>query len=1133
MAVNKNRNSIHTLKTTSVGWLAHRNIPNLSIGTEAAFTLQVYAVLSGDIDGLLYAQDGGFSLKLVDGLPVFTMPGFGTLAVTASWKLTSNSYVYIAVRHDNGTLTMFLNGLPVAETKVTPTAACTGDFTIGKGFAGGFSLIRVSSKAMTDREILVCNVKQPEPDQTCVFQSDCQTAQYKDVSPNRLPIWACGEGAGCGMFTACANFTGTGLYRCKPGTSPQGDQTLLLKLWPQSCQETQRIYTALDGQKELYALELIPQQDASFQLCVTDSSHRLVSNKKLLPSLWQDVAVVFSKGKAFLYLDGKEDSQTDFSLSTSRTEIVVGAVYKEGSHPDLGFHGYMAYTAEFSCALSPDEIAEYADDPPYLYEENLASLLPLDWEGEPELISVQPIVQIGSVHFCMAADTTLLDTEIGVSTRIPHEESPEWSKLSDEERWSLELFAALTQGVYSTLAGFPGSSLNGDPIPIRYRPGQTKDFYEQSIVKAKNYSPCPTPKQAKGMAESLSVSIDARGLPGVLPGIADQVTTFSLGCVTKWIVIFTGAIFSLYLLVQVLIKIFTDTLSDSNEDRPKPKDSKLQVTGICWNHNGNPVSGGLHYHKGGDNKPDSMVDTPKGNEEKIEMTCVLVPSELKNPTVDITLSYSSSETEPFVGTLEVFDLSASGKLIAEGGTQTPITVPPGGSVTVSISYVVSNLPGDGLHRQTNTWNLKAGGKFLTNCECTIYTLANKPLMPWSIKAGTPYSTNEPGYIRTEFLDFFAMDNTGQDFIQHAVNRLYKSGFKYDTTSGRCMYSDPLNGAFKLSKFVSHCTKKGHILNCTDCANIISVACAAIGLDLPMAIFDGGYNSGYKRGFKCNRIMAIGTNKWEYPFYNQETGEGGFSYHQFNVDSSVYPSWSSLVYDACLAVDNGGAPGDGIPGVAKIELLPNGLKACATSSEQVNVPTNIPYTEEVYRERLVQNQEICNFSPFGFPELAPCIYKVHTFSPDVSADLPRFADSDPRILWALKTFSLDSVKEDDTPFSRNENQSWSLAGSSHVEWVEKVSGYEQAKQQWRGEHCRVEHWHNSSVSEAAALMAAEIAYTAHPDIRSGEEAGFQVGDRCFIIGDSCIVFMLARHVFVVTAETREIALAAAQELAAQF
>lgn len=1127
MAVNKNRNSIHTLKTTSVGWLAHRNIPNLSIGTGAAFTLQVYVVLSNDIDGLLYAQDGGFSLKLVDGLPVFSMPGFGTLAATASWKLTSNSYVYIAVRHDNGTLTMFLNGLPIAETKVTPTAACTGDFTIGKDFAGGFSLIRVSSKAMTDREILVCNVEQPEPDQACVFQSDCQTAQYKDVSPNHLPIWACGEGAGCGMFTACASFTGAGLYRCKPGTSLQGDQTLLLKLWPQSCQETQRIYTALDGQKELYALELIPQQDASFQLCVTDSNHRLVSDKKLLPSLWQDVAVVFSKGKACLYLDGKEDAQADFTLSATRTEIVVGAVYKEGRHPNQGFHGYMAYTAEFSRALPLGEIAEYADDPPYLYEENLASLLPLDWEEEPELVSVQPIVRVGSVQFCMAADTTPLDTEIGVSTRIPDEESPEWSKLSDEERWSLELFAALAQGVYSTLSGFPGASLDGDPL-IRRRPVKTKKFYERLIDISDDYSPCPTPDQANGMAKGFTAGVNARGLTGVLPGIAAQATTFTLCRVTRWIATFTSAIWGLSLIVPAVIQIFEEIPSDFGKKRPKRKDSKLKVIGICWNHNGNPMTGGLHYHKGGEDKPESMTDTPKENEKKLETTCVLVPSQLKKPTVDITLSYSSSETTPFNGTLEVWDLSDSGKLLANGVTHIPLTVAPGGSVTVSISYNVSELPRDGLHKQTKIWQLIAG-EFLTNCECTIYTLANKPLKPWLIDAGTPYSTNETSYIRTEFLDFFATDNTDQDFREYAVKRLYNSVFRYDTVNGRCMYSDPYLGAFKLNKFVSHCTEAAHILNCTDCAYIISVACAAVGLDLPMAIFDGGY----KRFFLCNRIMAIGTNVWQYPFYNEYYGKGIFNYHQFNVDSIEKPSYTSRVYDACLAVDGGKYPGDEISGAAKEDVVPTGLQACATSSDQVDVPIDKPYTKEVYRERLVADGWRCNFAPFGLPELQPCVYRVHTFSSDVSADQLRYADTDSRILWALKTFSLDSVKEDDSQCTHNEEQSWNLADSSHVEWVEKVSGYEQAEQQWRGEHCRVEHWHCSSVSEAAARMAAEIAYTVNPDIRSGEEDGFRVGDRCFIIGDCCIIFMRARHVFVVTAETRAIALAAAQELAVQF
>ena len=1132
MAVNKNRNSIHTLKTTSVGWLAHRNIPNLSIGTGAAFTLQVYVVLSNDIDGMLYAQDGGFSLKLVDGLPVFSMPGFGTLAATASWKLTSNSYVYIAVRHDNGTLTMFLNGLPIAETKVTPTAACTGDFTIGKDFAGGFSLIRVSSKAMTDREILVCNVEQPEPDQACVFQSDCQTAQYKDVSPNHLPIWACGEGAGCGMFTACASFTGAGLYRCKPGTSLQGDQTLLLKLWPQSCQETQRIYTALDGQKELYALELIPQQDASFQLCVTDSNHRLVSDKKLLPSLWQDVAVVFSKGKACLYLDGKEDAQADFTLSATRTEIVVGAVYKEGRHPNQGFHGYMAYTAEFSRALPLEEIAEYADDPPYLYEENLASLLPLDWEEEPELVSVQPIVRVGSVQFCMAADTTPLDTETGVSTRLPDKESPEWSKLDDEDRWTLELFAALAQGLYSNLLGFPDTeiSLDQDISPIKKQPFITKKLYDEIISESEESSSDFNPDELEPleMEETFTANANGHGLPGVLRGIASRVTTFSLGCIAHWLQSHAGLIAAIT--VAVGSAIIEVTLLSYNSKRPKRKDSKLKVTGICWNHNGDPTAGGLHYHKGGEDKPESMTDTPKENEEKLETTCVLVPSQLKNPTVDITLSYSSSETTSFKGTLDVSDISNSGKLLATGGTHIPFTVAPGGSVTVSISYDVSKLPRDGLHKQTNIWQLRANGEFLTNCDCIIYTLANKPLKPWSINDGKPYSTNEPSYIRTEFLDFFATDNTGQDFRKYAVDRLYKSGFQYDALAGRCMYSDPYLGAFKLNKFVSHCTKTGQKLNCTDCANIISVACAAVGQDLPMAIFDGGLLG---RGFSCNKIKAIGTGDWAYPFYNAKTKTGGFNYHQVNVDSSGKPSSMSPIYDACLAVDGGKYPGDAISGAEKKVVLPTGLQACATSSDQVDVPIDKPYTKEVYRERLVANGRICNFAPFGLPELQPCVYRVHTFSSDVSADQLRYADTDSRILWALKTFSLDSVKEDDTQFSINENQSWSLTGSSHVEWVEKVSGYEQAEQRWRGEHCRVEHWHCSSMSEAAARIAAEIAYTANPDIRSGEEDGFRVGDRCFIIGDCCIIFMRARHVFVVTAETREIALAAAQELAVQF
>ena len=61
----------------------------------------------------------------------------------------------------------------------------------------------------------------------------------------------------------------------------------------------------------------------------------------------------------------------------------MGAEYESGKPIyTKGFCGYVSYSAEFGRVLTPEEIALYADDPPFLFEDGLVSILPLDWPNE-------------------------------------------------------------------------------------------------------------------------------------------------------------------------------------------------------------------------------------------------------------------------------------------------------------------------------------------------------------------------------------------------------------------------------------------------------------------------------------------------------------------------------------------------------------------------------------------------------------------------------------------------------------------------------------------------------------------------------------------------------------------------------
>lgn len=142
-----------------------------------------------------------------------------------------------------------------------------------------------------------------------------------------------------------------------------------------------------------------------------------------------------------------------------------------------------------------------------------------------------------------------------------------------------------------------------------------------------------------------------------------------------------------------------------------------------------------------------------------------------------------------------------------------------------------------------------------------------------------------------------------DAITRAVYS--KKGLTYDTYQGMSAYYDSgdlWSPDFAFSDFLSG-QSRGNVINCTDCANIVSTYARSVGVDMKIVILGSD--------FRLNFIKGIGSSQWKKDIF--DWGGDAFSYHAVASTNA-----GSTVHDACLAVDDGPNPGSF---EARVERLP--------------------------------------------------------------------------------------------------------------------------------------------------------------------------------------------------------------------
>lgn len=216
------------------------------------------------------------------------------------------------------------------------------------------------------------------------------------------------------------------------------------------------------------------------------------------------------------------------------------------------------------------------------------------------------------------------------------------------------------------------------------------------------------------------------------------------------------------------------------------------------------------------------------------------------------------------------------------------------------------------------WQLRRGpADPWTDVDATqhrIYALLGQPTAPWLTQPAVPAN---PALPRTDLLDVAclwasgARDRAGVAArIAAAVNRLGGATLAYDAAVGAPHYTVLGLPHFLCDAFLDRVRGgegAGPLVNCSDCATIVSTLANLLGADLwqsKMGLVGPG--------FRLNPLLAIGAREWS-------TLHGSFGFHEVAWTGAC--AADDLVYDACLRVDADMDPS----ARPRVPLLPLGMR----------------------------------------------------------------------------------------------------------------------------------------------------------------------------------------------------------------
>lgn len=959
---NINKNAVQALWVDGKAFLAHKAIESFSMG-QGDFTIEVSFICNEVRDCLFYAQEQGFAFGIRNGLLYFELDGMGSITQKEGVAIVTDVLLSAAVSCREGKLSLYLEGLPIADQVETTSEATknSGTYEIGKGLVGYIVELRLRSCGMTDQEILSDNGMGLTECEAIEFWTDFTSVQYRDKSHNALGLSTTQGIVKCVNVTSCTSLELQGGFVTMAKKSYGEAYTLLFKIYPQLESYTKMYaYSAVGADGTIFSIGVESDSEGDKQIFVENGGVVYQGNSALPLMAWTDIGLRVENGNAQLYIDGVRQLEFVFSGKLDNITSIIGIKpFEKKIVCKDGFWGYLDYFAEFNCALSEEKIAYYAEEQPYIFDESISSLYAF-YCGDPiDLLTGNMLLSIGSGKAVFEKELNNMSAPIGMDLRVPQEVCAEWQELSEYEQWAMTTAMDMVRDTYSQSMGL---AMPEGMVPIEQTATkQIGQHYEEEI---KEVTTVWTPENQDAKSNKFISGSLSGGTGGVGVAVAGVTVMGGAGAAavggavtTKFTTMGTAAVAAVGgvgaiggTLIGVRRNLGED-VAIAKKKMPKNDRAEIEIVSILFNHCGDPTKGSIHFHSDAELKePSSMKYYFDGNEDDINMLLIL--SEL-GEKLKVILEIRNKSTAQFSSTLYM----TSDVRFSKGNVN--VVLEPGETKEFALELELKDrsILGDMAEVELVHFQFSIGvNQTLVDINqryAYVYLLKNVPIKPWDIHRDSAYDNDVKDYPSLVFLYTFVAEEKDvnlqlgeiKEEFNKILNKIYDGGeLEYISDS---IYTVRYN-QFKLRDFLISVKNKKEAtkVNCTDCANIVSLIATVLGIKMNMNLIYG------YQGYDCNPIMLIPSNEW--------SDDIGFSYHQvaFYTKEERFSN-DAKIYDLCLKIDAGDYPGQMEELEEKHPFLSGGYKAYQSDDIIVQIPKR--YTAEYYLERLIESGQEAAFT----------------------------------------------------------------------------------------------------------------------------------------------------------------------------
>jgi hypothetical protein len=205
---------------------------------------------------------------------------------------------------------------------------------------------------------------------------------------------------------------------------------------------------------------------------------------------------------------------------------------------------------------------------------------------------------------------------------------------------------------------------------------------------------------------------------------------------------------------------------------------------------------------------------------------------------------------------------------------------------LTLTFTFTHTAADGSVVQVGTFPVP---------KITLFTTASMPQEPWNNDTYSGGSNLWLSVLELLCTQWANGQKTADGAAGQITDKIFSSGFKYDTVRGESKFTSGWSGA-NLKSWLYELTLSEALrkpMNCTDCATILTCLANALGSEL----YSSRFEHTIKDGFDCHKIISIGFSNWDYPFPDPSHTSGGFSYHEIGWKNSC--DETEPIFDPCL------------------------------------------------------------------------------------------------------------------------------------------------------------------------------------------------------------------------------------------